>query len=206
MTKFKNSMVAAIIAVAAIGCGVAPEEGVVAYDDNGRNTPAPTAPAEPTVDTDTDAEVIEDGCEAFGLTYDAANNTCVDDEYETNIIDIDDEYDLEVDTETDLGGGEWETATINEENDIINPFMFSVTPGKYELVATWETNDDVSSFRIERTREGNSYSNDSYPSGTSWTYATFSCSAHSFKLVANMMDGSVVETETTVFMKPTNCE
>ena len=213
MTKFKNAMVAAIIAVAAIGCGVAPEEGVVSYDDNSRNTPAPTAPAAPTVDvdtdTDSDAELIEDGCEAFGLTYDAANNTCVDDEFETNVIDppsIDDEYDLEVDEEGDLGDTEWETGTINEVDDIVDPFNFVVTPGKNKLVATWTTNADVSSFRIERTREGNSYSNDSYPTGTEWTYATFFCNAHSFKLVANMMDGSVVETESTVYMKPTNCE
>ncbi len=218
MTKFKNAMVAALVAVAAIGCGVTPDEGVVSYDDNGRTAPAPTAPAAPTVDVDTDNDtdssdeydIIVTNCESWGMTYDAVNNTCVDDEWDTNVIDppsIDDEYDLEVDEEGDLGDTpEWETGTINEVDDIIDPFNFVVTPGKNKLVATWTTNADVSSFRIERTREGNSYSNDSYPTGTEWTYATFFCNAHSFKLVANMMDGSVVETESTVYMKPTNCE
>jgi hypothetical protein len=32
-------------------------------------------------------EPVVDGCEAFGLVYDAANNTCVDDDFGTNIVD-----------------------------------------------------------------------------------------------------------------------
>ena len=220
MTKFKNGMVAAFIAVAAIGCGVAPEEGTVAYD-NTYNAPAPSAPADPTVDvdttdTDSDAELIEDGCEAFGLVYDAANNTCVDDEYEINIIT---EPEVIVDGCEAFGLVEENGTCVNptsdllvtgtnenEYNDILNPFNFTVTPGNRKLVATWITNELVSSFRIERTREGNSYANDSYPSGTEWTYASFSCSAHSFNLVATMMDGTVIESGATGYLKPTNCE
>jgi len=223
MTKFKNAMVAAIIAVAAIGCGVTPDEGTVAYD-NSYDAPAPTAPVEPTVtdEGEDEGELVEDGCEAFGLVYDAANNTCVDDELEINIINppveeptepelIEDgceafgmveENGVCVEPTIPLAGDEDE----NEYNDIIDPLAFTVTPGKYTLVATWMTNDAVSSVRIERTREGNSYSNDTYPTGNSWTYASFSCSAHSFKLIANMFDGTTIETEATEFLKPANCE
>ena len=203
MAKFKTAMVAAFIAVAAIGCGELSED-VTAYE-NGEYTPAPTAPAEPTV-TETDEgepNLVEDGCEAFGLVYDSANNTCVDDEFEINIVDPGPPH---VEEPGDLGGGIIPvTVDTNELNDIIIDFGFTVTPGKRKLVATWTYQPFVSSYRIERTKEGNSYSNDSYPTGTDWTYATTFCSAHSFKLIATMMGGEVIESEASDFLKPTNC-
>jgi len=203
MAKFKNAMVAAFIAVAAIGCGELSED-VTSYENS--YTPAPTAPAEPTEPTVTTTEegepnLVEDGCEAFGLVYDAANNTCVDDEFEINVIDPGPPH---VEEPGDLGGV-INPPTVHEVDDIID-FGFTVTPGKRKLVATWTDQPNVSSYRIERTKEGNSYSNDSYPTGTSWTYATTFCSNHSFKLIATMMDGEIIESEATDYMKPTNCE
>ena len=203
MAKFKNAMVAAFIAVAAIGCGELSED-VTSYENS--YTPAPTAPAEPTEPTVTTTEegepnLVEDGCEAFGLVYDAANNTCVDDEFEINVIDPGPPH---VEEPGDLGGVV-NPPTVHEVDDIID-FGFTVTPGKRKLVATWTDQPDVSSYRIERTKEGNSYSNDSYPTGTSWTYATTFCSNHSFKLIATMMDGEIIESAATDYMKPTNCE
>ena len=200
MAKFKNAMVAAFIAVSAIGCGELSED--VTQYDTAVNTPAPTAPAEPTVTETGEPNLVEDGCEAFGLVYDAANNTCVDDEFEINVIDPGPPH---VEEPGDLGGV-IDPPTVNEVDDIIIDFGFTVTPGKRKLVATWTNQPLVSSYRIERTKEGNSYSNDSYPTGTSWTYATTFCSAHSFKLIATMMDGEIIESEATDYMKPTNCE
>jgi len=200
MAKFKNAMVAALLAVTAIGCGELSED--VTQYDTAVNTPAPTAPAEPTVIETGEPNLVEDGCEAFGLVYDAANNTCVDDEFEINVIDPGPPH---VEEPGDLGGV-IDPPTVNEVDDIIIDFGFTVTPGKRKLVATWTDQPFVSSYRIERTKEGNSYSNDSYPTGTSWTYATTFCSAHSFKLIATMMDGEIIESEATDFLKPTNCE
>ena len=199
MAKFKNAMVAAFIAVTAIGCGELSED--VTQYDTAVNTPAPTAPAEPTVIETGEPNLVEDGCEAFGLVYDAANNTCVDDEFEINVIDPGPPH---VEEPGDLGGV-IDPPTVNEVDDIID-FGFTVTPGKRKLVATWTDQPFVSSYRIERTKEGNSYSNDSYPTGTSWTYATTFCSAHSFKLIATMMDGEIIESKATDYLKPTNCE
>jgi len=200
MAKFKNAMVAAFIAVSAIGCGELSED--VTQYDTAVNTPAPTAPAEPTVIETGEPNLVEDGCEAFGLVYDAANNTCVDDEFEINVIDPGPPH---VEEPGDLGGV-IDPPTVNEVDDTIIDFGFTVTPGKRKLVATWTDQPFVSSYRIERTKEGNSYSNDSYPTGTSWTYATTFCSAHSFKLIATMMDGEIIESEATDYMKPSNCE
>jgi len=200
MAKFKNAMVAAFIAVTAIGCGELSED--VTQYDTAVNTPAPTAPAEPTVIETGEPNLVEDGCEAFGLVYDAANNTCVDDEFEINVIDPGPPH---VEEPGDLGGV-LNPPTVNEVDDIIIEFGFTVTPGKRKLVATWTDQPLVSSYRIERTKEGNSYSNDSYPTGTSWTYATTFCSAHSFKLIATMMDGEIIESKATDYLKPTNCE
>ena len=216
MAKFKNAMVAALLAVTAIGCGELSED--VTQYDTAVNIPAPTAPAEPTVTETGEPNLVEDGCEAFGLVYDAANNTCVDDEFEINVIDpgpphVEEPGDLggvvdpgppHVEEPGDLGGVV-NPPTVHEVDDIID-FGFTVTPGKRKLVATWTDQPDVSSYRIERTKEGNSYSNDSYPTGTSWTYATTFCSNHSFKLIATMMDGEIIESEATDFLKPTNCE
>ena len=209
-------MVAAIIAVAAIGCGVAPDEGVVSYDDNGRNTP--TAPAEPTVDTDTDAEVIEDGCEAFGLVYDAANNTCVDDEEEINIIAP------PVEEPTVIVDGCEAFGLIEENGTCVEPpteepefetavwtpdFNFTVTPGPAKLVATWDANDSVSSFVLEYLAEATNYPTKTkyaYPTGTEYTVGTHFCNAYTFTLVATMKDGSEVRTEPTDYLKQTYCE
>jgi hypothetical protein len=211
---------AAIVALATsiANCGAMPEESITetTYQPSSQPT-APADPVEPTVTNTDESEptLIKDGCEAFGFLYDAANNTCVDDEHETNIINppVEDpnlDPDPIVDEPGDLGGGDNvinPPTELNEEDDIISNFNFTVTPGEYKLVVTWNDQPGVSSYRLERTKEGNSYTNDWYPNGhTELTYATYFCSAHSFKLVANMMDGSVIESIASDFVKPTNCE
>jgi len=82
MTKFKMAMVASLVAVAAIGCGVTPDETVTA------DTAVYNAPADTDADrNDEDSvDIIVTNCESWGMTYDAINNTCVDDETDTNVI------------------------------------------------------------------------------------------------------------------------
>ncbi|MGB0140735.1 MAG: hypothetical protein ACPGCN_13455, partial [bacterium] len=86
-------------------------------------------------------------------------------------------------------------------------FDFTVTPAQYKVIATWDADEKVSSYVVEITQEGKPYSNDRYPTGTSWTVSTLSCtSAYSFKLVANMVDGTTVESNPSPYLKPSNCE
>ena len=70
MRALKNTMLAAMIAVGAIGCGVTPDE-TVSYDTAVYDTP--TVPAGPTID------IVRENCESWGMVYDEANNTCLDD-------------------------------------------------------------------------------------------------------------------------------
>ena len=83
MRALKNTMLAAMIAVGAIGCGVTPDETVTSdtavYE-------APTAPSEERNDEGT-VDIIVTNCESWGMTYDAVNKTCVDSETEINILD-----------------------------------------------------------------------------------------------------------------------
>ena len=206
MSKFKNAMVAAIIAVSAIGCSELAED-VTSYDSSTNKMPSPSAPADPApadpapdttsvsdpdVDVDTDngtvatitPEVIEDGCEAFGLVYDATNNTCVDDELETNVITMPE-------------------VTDEPEGEVYN---FAVNSGPYTVTATWDWDPSVYLYRLEYTKDTSSSVNINYPSGTSWTIATFFCSGYSFTLVGVMADGSEVKSNATEYVKPSNCE
>ncbi|MGB1835054.1 MAG: hypothetical protein ACPHP9_15350, partial [bacterium] len=83
----------------------------------------------------------------------------------------------------------------------------TVTPAQNQVIATWDADEKVSSYVVEITQEGKPYSNDRYPTGTSWTVSTYSCtSAYSFKLVANMVDGTTVESNPSPYLKPSNCE
>ena len=83
MRALKNTMLAAMIAVGAIGCGITPDE-TVTYDTAVYE--APTAPSEERYDEGT-VDIIVTNCESWGMVYDAVNNTCVDDETEINILD-----------------------------------------------------------------------------------------------------------------------
>ena len=84
MRALKNTMLAAMIAVGAIGCGISPDE-TVTYDT------ATTAPSAPSVDDERndegDVDIIVTNCESWGMVYDNINNTCVDSESDTNILD-----------------------------------------------------------------------------------------------------------------------
>ena len=82
MTKFKMAMVASLVAVAAIGCGVTPDETVTA-DTAVYNAPVDTDAGRNDEDS---VDIIVTNCESWGMTYDAINNTCVDDETDTNVI------------------------------------------------------------------------------------------------------------------------
>ncbi|MGA1645981.1 MAG: hypothetical protein ACO4AV_13495, partial [bacterium] len=103
---------AAIFALATsiANCGAMPEESIT--ETTYQPSSQPTAPADPEVPTVTDTnegELVKDGCEAFGLVYDEANNTCVNDEHETNIINP--------------------PATL-EDYEYLN---FTVTPGEFRV-------------------------------------------------------------------------
>ena len=76
---------AAIVALATsiANCGAMPEESIT--ETTYQPSSPPTAPTA-TDESEGEGELIEDGCEAFGLVFDAANMTCVDDESEINII------------------------------------------------------------------------------------------------------------------------
>ena len=73
MAKFKMAMVASLVAVAAIGCGVTPDETVTADTASYDAPTTPTTPAGPTID------IVRENCESWGMVYDEANNTCLDD-------------------------------------------------------------------------------------------------------------------------------
>ncbi|MGA0377047.1 MAG: hypothetical protein ACO3N6_11875 [bacterium] len=176
---------AAIVALATsiANCGAMPEESIT--ETTYQPSSQPTAPADPEVPTVTDTnegELVKDGCEAFGLVYDEANNTCVNDEHETNIINP--------------------PATL-EDYEYLN---FTVTPGERKLVATWTVDPNATSYTIEHNSVGAAYPTLSNTTGSTYTFATTFCTPKEFKLVANMTDGSTVESSTLGPFKPTNCE
>lgn len=208
---------AAIVALATsiANCGAMPEESITETTYQPLSQPtAPTAPEVPTVTNTDEGEptLIKDGCEAFGLVFDEANNTCVDDEHETNIISppVTEEPTIIVETCEGMGLVEENGTCVEPTVDPIEPtevFNFTVTPAQYQVVATWDADEKVSSYVVESTREGKPYTNVRYPTETSWTVSTSSCtSAYSFKLVANMVDGTTVESNPSPYLKPSNCE
>ena len=203
---------AAIFALATsiANCGAMPEESITetTYQPSSQPT-APTAPEVPTVTNTDEGEptLIKDGCEAFGLVYDEANNTCVDDEHEINIINppVTEEPEVpHVDEPGDLGG-----------DNVINPpetledyeyLNFTVTPGERRVDVSFTKIEGATSHTIERVREGSSRVDVVEVYGTTYGFLTLYCSAYSYKLVAEMADGTTVETPATDFVAPTNCE
>ena len=210
---------AAIVALATsiANCGAMPEESITesTYQPTSENTDKTTNNDDEEETTNKtpsrSTEPIVDGCEAFGLVYDEVNNTCVDDEHETNIINPPATEDPDmppphVDEPGDLGGG---------DNNVINPpatledyeyLNFTVTPGERKLVATWTVDPNATSYTIEHNSVGAAYPTLSNTTGSTYTFATTFCTPKEFKLVANMTDGSTVESSTLGPFKPTNCE
>ena len=211
---------AAIVALATsiANCGAMPEESITesTYQPTSENTDKTTNNDDEEETTNKtpsrSTEPVKDGCEAFGLVYDAANNTCVEDDTDTNIINppVIEEPTIIVETCEGMGLVEENGTCVEPTIDPIEPtevFNFTVTPAQYKVIATWDADQKVSSFLVEVTQEGKPYSNDRYPTGTSWTVSTYSCtSAYSFKLVANMVDGTTVESNPSPYLKPSNCE
>ncbi len=121
MAKFKTAMVAAFIAVAAIGCGISPDE-TVTYDN------AYSAPTAPSVDDERndegDVDIIVTNCESWGMVYDAVNRVCVDEETDTNILtpgtDEEDGVDRPTSTCADYG-------LIEENGTCVEPPLTTVT-------------------------------------------------------------------------------
>jgi hypothetical protein len=214
---------AAIFALATsiANCGAMPEESIT--ETTYQPSSQPTAPADPGVPTVTDTnegELVKDGCEAFGLVYDAANNTCVDDDFGTNIVDPITPEEPIVETCEGMGlvddpnGGCMtepviavpvaEEPTLGENTKEV--FDFTVTPGERKLVATWTVDPNATSYTIEHNSVGAAYPTLSNTTGSTYTFATTFCTPKEFKLVANMTDGSTVESSTLGPFKPTNCE
>ena len=202
---------AAIVALATsiANCGAMPEESIT------ETTYQPSSqPVDPAVDAegDDDAVLIIDNCESWGFVYDPVNNTCVEDDTDTNIINppVIEEPTIIVETCEGMGLVEENGTCVEPTIDPIEPtevFNFTVTPAQYKVIATWDADQKVSSYVVEITQEGKPYSNDRYPTGTSWTVSTLSCtSAYSFKLVAKMVDGTTVESNPSPYLKPSNCE
>ena len=205
------------LATSIANCGAMPEESITesTYQPTSENTDKTTNNDDEEETTNKtpsrSTEPIVDGCEAFGLVYDEVNNTCVDDEHETNIINPPATEDPDmppphVDEPGDLGGG---------DNNVINPpatledyeyLNFTVTPGERKLVATWTVDPNATSYTIEHNSVGAAYPTLSNTTGSTYTFATTFCTPKEFKLVANMTDGSTVESSTLGPFKPTNCE
>ena len=116
-------------------------------------------------DGDDDAVLIIDNCESWCFVYDSVNNTCVEDDTDTNIINppVTEEPTIIVETCEGMG-------LVEENGTCVEP---TIDP-------------------IEPTEE---------------TVSTFNCtSTYSFKLVANMVDGTTVESNPSPYLKPSNCE
>ena len=116
---------AAIVALATsiANCGAMPEESIT------ETTYQPSSqPVDPAVDAerDDDAVLIIDNCESWGFVCDSVNNTCVEDDTDTNIINPP----ITV-----------EPTEAVEEGDA---FGFTVTPGNRVFEATWEADALVS--------------------------------------------------------------
>jgi hypothetical protein len=207
---------AAIVALATsiANCGAMPEESITesTYQPTSENTDKTTNNDDEEETTNKtpsrSTEPIVDGCEAFGLVFDEANNTCVDDEHEINIInppETTDEPELpHVDEPGDLGGGNGINPPV--EVDEVEALNFTVTPGERRVDVAFSKIEGGTSYTIERVREGSSRVDYIMPLGTNYGFLTLTCYSYSYKLVADMADGSTVETPATDFVIPTNCE
>ena len=205
---------AAIVALATsiANCGAMPEESIT------ETTYQPSSqPVDPAVDAEGDdnAVLIIDNCESWGFVYDSVNSTCVEDDTDTNIINppVTEEPTVIVDNCEAFGlvydeiAGECVTGIEpTEAVEEGEAFGFTVTPGNMHFLATWEADALVSYYTIEKWREGSSSPQETTTAGTEWTFATAFCTAHSFKLVATLTDGSTVETSLLGPFKPSNCE
>ena len=155
---------AAIVALATFiaNCGAMPEESIT------ETTYQPSSqPVDPAVDAEgnDDAVLIIDNCESQNFVYDSVNNTCVEEDTDTNIINppVTEEPTVIVDDCEAFGhiyneiAGECETGiepTAAVEQG--EAFGFTVTPGNMHFLASWEADALVSNYTIEKWREGSS--------------------------------------------------
>ena len=151
----------------------------------------------------------------LGFVYDLVNKTCVEEDTDINIINppvteeptvIVDDCEAFVLVYNKIAG---ECETVIEPTAAVEEgeaFGFTVTPGNMHFLASWEADALVSNYTIEKWREGSSSPQETTTAGTKWTFATSFCTAHSYKLVATLTDGSTVETSLLWPFKPTNCE
>ena len=209
---------AAIVALATsiANCGAMPEESIT--ETTYQPSSPPTAPTA-TDESEGEGELIEDGCEAFGLVFDAANMTCVDDESEINIINPP----VEGPTEPELVEDgceafglieengtcvepELELETVEVEVDPVDALNFVVTPGENRIDVTFTRIEGATSYSILRFREGSSREDWVPVNSTRYTFATFFCTTHTYQLVAFMADGTTVKTPFTELITTTNCE
>jgi hypothetical protein len=201
---------AAIVALTTsiANCGAMPEESVT------ETTYQPSSqPAEPT-------KPIVDGCEAFGLVYDEANNTCVDNDFGTNIVDPITPEEPIVETcegmglvddpnggcmmEPDVAVPVAEEPTLGDDTKEI--FDFTVTPGNRVFEATWTHDPNVVLYAIEKNSVSAAYPSLTTTTGSRWTFNTTFCTAKEFKLVATLTDGTTMESNKLGPFVPTNCE
>ena len=200
------------LGISIANCGAMPEESIT--ETTYQLSSQPVDPAEDT-EVDDDAVLIIDNCESWGFVYDSVNNTCVEDYTDTNIINppVTEEPTVIVDDCEAFGLAYNEIAgecvTGIEPTEAVEEgesFGFTVTPGNRLFEATWEADALVSYYTIEKWKEGSSWPQKTATAGTNWTFATSFCTAHSFKLVATLTDGSTAETFLLGPFKPTNCE
>ena len=213
--KFIGATAKAVVAItvlaAVTNCGAVPEEEIMAFDAQ------PAAPAPVVTEPETQF-VCAAEYEGDSVVYDnTMTNVIKPGEESSEVVLVNNSLLCEPDTPTiivetceGMGLVEENGTCVEPTIDPIEPtevFNFTVTPAQYQVVATWDADQKVSSFLVEVTQEGKPYSNDRYPTGTSWTVSTVSCtSAYSFKLVANMVDGTTVESNPSPYLKPSNCE
>jgi hypothetical protein len=176
-------------------------------------------PTAPTATDEGEGELIEDGCEAFGLVFDAANMTCVDDESEINIINPP----VEGPTEPELVEDgceafglieengtcvepELELETVEVEVDPVDALNFVVTPGSNRIDVTFTRIEGGLSYSILRFAEGSTREDWIPVNSSRYTFATFFCTTHTYQLVVFMDDGTTLKTPFTELITTTNCE
>ena len=213
--KFIGATAKAVVAItvlaAVTNCGAVPEEEIMAFDAQ------PAAPTPIVTEPETQF-VCAAEYEGDSVVYDnTMTNVIKPGEESSEVVLVNNSLLCEPDTPTiivetceGMGLVEENGTCVEPTIDPIEPtemFNFTVTPAQYKVIATWDADQKVSSYVVEVTQEGKPYSNDRYPTGTSWAVSTLSCtSAYSFKLVANMVDGTTVESNPSPYLKPSNCE
>ena len=176
------------LATSIANCGAMPEESITesTYQPTSENTDKTTNNDDEEETTNKtpsrSTEPIVDGCEAFGLVYDEVNNTCVDDEHETNIINPPATEDPDmppphVDEPGDLGGDNVINPPV--ELDEVEALNFTVTPGERRVDVSFSKIEGAISYRIERVREGSSRVDVVEVYGTTYGFLTYYCSAYS---------------------------